>query len=109
MKKLISFGCCCVSVSCAVVVTQVQGAQCNAKLISGCSPGDPKMFICSSVLYQDGRIVPVEQGQFLSKWWGECGCQRPGEGPYTRSLCSLWGEQTPEGSGLRQVRRAAKD
>lgn len=68
MKKLISFGCCCVSVSCAVVITQVQEAQgrhCDAKLISGCSPGDLKMFICSSVLFQDGRVVPVEQGQFV--------------------------------------------
>lgn len=74
MEKSISFGCCCVSVCCAVVVTLVQGApgrHSKAKLISGYSPGDPKMFICSSVLFQGGRIVPEEQGQFFVKVMGK--------------------------------------
>lgn len=46
---------------------ELKGGIVMQKLISGCSPGDPKVFICSSVLFQDGRIVPVEQGQLLSK------------------------------------------
>lgn len=40
----------------------------GTELTLGCSPGDPKVFSCSDVPFQDGGIEPVEQGQLLSKW-----------------------------------------
>lgn len=60
---------------------------------------------CSSAPVCSSRVAELCQrsrGSSLSKWWGKCVSQRPGEALYTGSLCSLWGgEQTPERTGLR--------
>lgn len=69
-----SFDCCWATVSrdvAAAVLQRAQGRHCDAELIWGCSPGDPKVFTCPIVLFQDGGIEPLEQGQLLSKWWGK--------------------------------------
>lgn len=75
MNKLISFGCCCVSVSCAVVATQVQGAQgrhCNAKLLE--IPKRSSAPVCSS------RMAG------LCQWSRGSSCQSDGENVALRDL-----------------------